>query len=310
MKTALALAALVLSSPLSAQAADAPYFVEEQGRAYGRLQEAVDAIGEGAGTIVIAPGAYRDCAVQGAGQIAYVAREPGTAVFDGEICEGKAALVLRGRSARVEGLVFQNMRVPDGNGAGIRIEGGDLQVSESLFRDSEGGILSANDPAGTIAVERSTFTGLGRCDRGLDCSHSIYIGGYGRLVVTRSRFERGTGGHYVKSRTRQVEITDASFDDTQGRTTNYMIDLPEGSTGLVARNVFVQGEDKENYSAFIMVAAEGRTNSSEGLTIAANDAAIAPGIDRESAFVADMSGDTLRIEGNKLGPRIARLERR
>src|SRR3546814_8146658 len=44
------------------------------------------------------------------------------AIFDGVTCEGKAALVLRGDGARVDGVVFQNMRVPDGNGAGIRSE--------------------------------------------------------------------------------------------------------------------------------------------------------------------------------------------
>ena len=65
-----------------------------------------------------------------AASIAYVAREPGTAIFDGVACEGKAALVLGGRSARVEGIVFQNIRVPDANGAGIRLEAGDLVVRE------------------------------------------------------------------------------------------------------------------------------------------------------------------------------------
>ena len=50
-------------------------------------------------------------------------------MFDGGACEGKATLVLRGRSARVDGLVFTHVRVADGNGAGIRIEQGDLEVS-------------------------------------------------------------------------------------------------------------------------------------------------------------------------------------
>ncbi len=66
-------------------------------------------------------------------------------IFDGVACEGKAALVLGGRSARVEGIVFQNIRVADANGAGIRLEAGDLIVRESLFRDGENGILVAND---------------------------------------------------------------------------------------------------------------------------------------------------------------------
>ena len=119
--------------------------MQESGEGFGTLAEAVAAIGGGSGTILIAPGTYRQCAVQNGGRIAYVARAPGTVVFDGVACEGKAALVLGGRSARVEGLIFQNIRVPDANGAGIRLEAGDLIVRESLFRDGENGILVAND---------------------------------------------------------------------------------------------------------------------------------------------------------------------
>jgi hypothetical protein len=79
-----------------------------------------------------------------------------------------------------------------------------------------------HDPNGSIRIEQSTFSGLGLCAD--DCAHSIYIGSYGSLSITRSRFERGTGGPYVKSRSPRVEIVDSSFDDSQGRSTNYMID--------------------------------------------------------------------------------------
>ena len=124
----LALPLLFAPAPLPAQTGEAPYSID--GQSFGRLQDAVNAIGEGEGTIRIAPGYHRDCAVQTAGRIAFVAAEPGRAIFDGVTCEGKAALVLRGAGARVDGLVFQNMRVPDGNGAGIRLETSDLDIAE------------------------------------------------------------------------------------------------------------------------------------------------------------------------------------
>ena len=128
-------------------------------------------------------------------------------MFDGVMCEEKAALVLRGRSARVEGLIFTNMRVADGNGAGIRIEQGDLAVSETMFVDGQCGILSANDPNSRITIDRSTFSGLGRHPDG-NGAHALYIGDYGSLRVTNSRFERGTGGHYLKSRAARIEVLD------------------------------------------------------------------------------------------------------
>lgn len=307
---AAALAAVLPVGALLAQAGQAPYTVLETGRGYDRLQRAIDAIGTGTGTIAIAPGLHGECGVQQAGNISYHATQPGKTVFDGVVCEGKAALVLRGDSAQISGIVFQNLRVPDGNGAGIRLERGNLTVAQSWFRDSEEGILTASDPNGRIVIDKSTFTRLGRCDRGLSCAHSIYVGDYGHLRVTRSRFEEGHGGHYVKSRAPRNEIASSSFDDTRGRTTNYMIDLPAGSVGQITNNWFVQGRDKENWSAFIAIAAEGRRHTSQGLGIAGNDARLAPGVERNPAFVADWSGDTISIGKNTLGPGLKRYERR
>lgn len=309
------LAAIAASGAIAAPAAvppgqTVPYTVVETGRSYARLQDAVDAIGDGRGTISFAPMRYADCAVQARGEVTYRAQVPGQAILDGVACEDKAALVLRGRGARVEGMVFANIRVPDRNGAGIRLEGGDLAILQSWFRDSEQGLLTAENPAGTITVDKSTFTRLGTCEGGGGCAHSLYIGNYGSLTVTRSRFEAGAGGHYVKSRAARVTITGCSFDDSKGRGTNYMIDLPAGATGRIAGNWFVQGRDKENYSAFIAVAAENRSHTSQGLRIDGNDARFAPGVDRRSSFVANWSDDTLNLGENTLGPGLARYEKR
>ncbi len=309
MKKTSLLLAITLSAAASAQNA-APFQNAETGRSYGSMQAAVDAIGEGEGTIIIAPGTFRQCAIQKAGVIAFRASVPGQTIFDSATCEGKAALVLRGDAASIDGIIFQNMRVPDANGAGIRLEKGDLTVTRAIFRNSEQGILTAEDRTGEIRIDQSTFSGLGRCDRGLSCAHSIYIGEYGALTVTNSRFERGNGGHYVKSRATRVSITDNAFDDTRGKETNYMIDLPGGAVGSIARNIFVQGASKENYSAFITVAPEGRTQSSVGLSISANEASIAPGVDRETVFLADWSGDRIALGANRLGRGLKPFERR
>ena len=126
----------------------------------------------------------------------------------------------------VDGLVFRNIRVSDGNGAGIRTEMGNLTVRNSMFLDSQEGILGGQPTGQKIAIDRSTFAGLGTCDDATDCAHSIYLANQGSVTITRSRFERGRGGHYVKLRVPNLSITDNSFDDSAGRKTNYMIDLP------------------------------------------------------------------------------------
>jgi hypothetical protein len=314
MSKRLVLLALLVAGPASAQsmgpAAQPNFTVQESGDSFFTLQEAVRAVGEGRATIRIAPGRYEECITQDAGEIRYVAERPGTVIFDTVTCEGKAAFVLRGRAATVDGIVFQNMQVPDRNGAGIRLEQGALTVRESLFRNSESGILGANDQRGAIRIERSTFSGLGRCDEEYDCAHSIYINGAGPVSIAHVRFERGRGGHYVKSRAPQIEVIDSSFDDSAGRATNYMIDLPYGANGTIARNVFVQGRDKENYSAFIAVAGEGEENDTTRLAVRENEASLVPGLSRRTVFLADWSGSPVRLDANRLDPQISLSERR
>ncbi len=305
----IACAAALLPVALAAAQA-APYTVVATGQTYAQLQDAVDAIGAGKGTIRFAAGRFADCAIQTQGEVAFVAAAPGESVLEGKACEDKAALVLRGRAASVEGLVFAGIKVSDGNGAGIRLEHGNLAVTQAWFRDSQQGVLTGNDPQGAITIDKSTFTRLGTCEFSGGCAHSVYVGDYGSLTVTRSRFEAGRGGHYLKTRAARIDATGNSFDDSAGKATNYMIDLSNGATGRIAGNWFVQGADKENHSAFITVAPEGKTNSSAGLVVADNEARFAPGVAWDSTFVADWSGDALAIGANRLGPGVKVRDRR
>jgi hypothetical protein len=304
----LSIIALLSLAATSALAQSGPAFrVAESGRSYASLQQAVDAIGSGQGTIIIAPGIYQECAIQAAGSIAYKAAVPGQTVFDRQVCENKAAMVFRGQSASVDGIVFQNMYSSDKNGSGLRLELGDLVVTRSIFRDSEQGILTSNEAPLTLSVDQSTFSGLGLCAN--DCAHSIYAGHIARLTVTNSRFERGTGGHYLKFRGKRAMIRNNAFDDSRGTATNYLIDLPNGATGDITDNIFVQGPNKENGSALITVAPEGKSQTSAGLSISDNDAKIAPGA-RDTVFVANWSGEQVNLGANRLGSGLKPYENR
>jgi hypothetical protein len=179
-----------------------------------------------------------------------------------------------------------------------------------MFADSQEGILGGTDQPAKVTIDHSTFTRLGQCDETPDCAHSIYLASTGEVRVTNSRFERGRGGHYVKLRVPNVVITDNSFDDSQGHKTNYAIDLPEGATGLIARNTFVQGPDKENWTGIIVVAAEQRKYRSTGLRVEDNVATLAAGQRNSPAFVANASRDRLAIGSNQLGPNIRAFEQR
>ncbi len=298
-------AVLLLATTASAQPSAAPYAID--GRGYATLQQAVDAIGAGEGTIVVSNGRHADCAVQTAGRVTFRGRTGGQAIFDGGACEGKGTLVLRGQGARVEDLVFENIKVSDGNGAGIRLEAGTLDVARTWFRDSQQGILSGSD-AGAVTLTRSTFTRLG--DNNGGPSHSVYFNRIPSLSVTNCRFEEGRGGHYVKSWAARTDVIDNSFDDAKGKWSNYMIDLPGGAKGRIAGNAFVQGADKENHSAFIAVNAEEKTPERTDLTITKNSATLTPKVPWSTVFVADWGGGKIALSDNALGKEIKAFERR
>ena len=303
------LATALAASATQAQQASAPFTIQETGEGYGSLDDALQANRGQDFTVLIAPGVYRECAIQQAGRVTFKAVRAGTAIFEGA-CEGMAALVLRGGGSVVDGLVFRGIRVPDGNGAGIRIEIGDLIVRNSMFLDSQEGILGGTDEASNVTIDRSTFSGLGQCHETEDCAHSVYLGSRGTVTITNSRFERGQGGHYVKLRVPRVLITDNSFDDSAGTRTNYMIDLPEGATGEIARNTFVQGPRKENWTGMIVVAAEQQKYRSAGLSVHDNVASLAPGQSKSPAFVANVSGERLAVGTNQLGAGVRAYETR
>jgi len=305
-----ALIVALSATAINAQGSGAAFTITETGRSYATLQEAVNAVGNTRATITIAPGTYRQCAVQQAGVITFVSEKAGAAIFEGVACEGKATLVLRGGGAEVRGIVFRGISVADGNGAGIRLEKSNLNVANTWFLDSQQGILTADDPQSQIYIVRSTFSGLGTCEHSAGCAHSIYIGNYGSLTVKESRFEQGRGGHYVKARVANVTIANNSFDDANGRATNYMIDLPAGSRGSITGNWFVQGRDKENYSAFIALGAEDQLHSSNGLSVTGNEARFVPGLRRSTVFLADWDGAQVKLSGNALAEGLKAYERR
>jgi hypothetical protein len=89
-----------------------------------------------------------------------------------------------------------------------------------------------------------------------------------------------------------------------------MIDLPAGSVGRISDNWFVQGRDKENYSAFIALGAEDLLHDSNGLEVANNEARFVPGLSRSSVFLADWTGSRVVMQGNQIAGGIKQYEQR
>jgi len=271
-------------------------FTLQSGGSYARLRDAVRKA-QAVDTITIMPGVYEDCAVISKGRLTIRAMIPGSVTFKKKLCEGKGGIVVAAEEVTIEGLHFTGYTMRDGNGAGIRFEKGDLYVDESIFEDSDTGLLSGNALEGQATVRRSIFRRLGRC-RPDNCSHSLYMGRVAALTVKESLFEEGHGGHYIKARVKQVDISDNLIDDSKGTRTNYLIDLPEGAVGEIRGNALIKGTNAENKCCAIVVSAEFRDNDASVLIDGNQFANLA---DRPVLLLGDYKGQARLGSNQTLG---------
>lgn len=167
---------------------------------------------------------------------------------DGAHAEGKALLVVRRGDVRVEGLVFRGARVPHGNGAGIRFERGRLLVRDCGFFDNQMGLLTGNDEASELVVERCRFGDAPVVPAQAGFTHLLYAGRLARLRLVRSRFHGGRHGHLVKSRAAEHEVVGNWLGNASagGDAASYELEFPNGGRARVQGNVIVQGPASGN----------------------------------------------------------------
>jgi hypothetical protein len=253
MKKYFHLAGIAFYACVAASAHAAVYQVAGSGNLLNTAQKVKDG-----DTVIFAPGTYYECASWRASNLTLRAAKPGTAVFDGVSCEGKAIFVISGNNAVVDGLVFNNAAVPDKNGAGIRAEGTGLTIRNSRFNKNENGILSSANATGTIIIENSIFDGNGKCEAG--CAHGIYVNTADKLIIQRSTFINTHIGHHIKSRAKTTIIENSVIDDGPNGNSSYLIEFPNGGNVLLRNSRLIKGPGTDNKSTFISYAGEGLTN--------------------------------------------------
>jgi hypothetical protein len=162
---------------------------------------------------------------------------------DGKSFGGKGIWEIDGGRIKVEGFTFQNAKVPDRNGAGIRLTKGDLIVHKCRFLHNEMGLLTGT--TGSLTVTDSEF---GYCGYGDGYSHNLYVGHIDKFVVTGSYFHHTRHGHLLKSRAKlsivnYCRITDENDEWSQA---SYELDFPSGGTVILTGNIIQQSVNSPN----------------------------------------------------------------
>jgi hypothetical protein len=161
----------------------------------------------------------------------------------GMAAEGKGIWVLRGGGMTVQGIDFTGARVPDKNGAGIRLESGKLTVRDCSFTDNENGILTSNNPLVELNISDSEF---GHNGYGDGQSHNLYVGEIAHLTVTGSYFHHANVGHLIKSRAALNHILYNRLTDEIGGRASYELELASGGFAYVIGNIIGQSSQTEN----------------------------------------------------------------
>jgi hypothetical protein len=184
----------------------------------------------------------------------------------GADAEGKGIWVIKGNDTLVESVEFSGAKVPDENGAGIRLEGAGLTVRDCYFHDNENGILSGVNLASDIVVEHSEFAHNGFGD---GQSHNIYIGNARTFTLRFSYVHHALVGHNVKSRALTSYITyNRIMDEKDGRS-SYALEFPNGGIAFVIGNVIQQGPETEN-PTIVSYGAEGLKHPANELYFVSN----------------------------------------
>lgn len=254
--------------------------------------------------IEIQPGEYFDCAVWRANNLVIEGTGPGVIITD-KTCMGKGIFVVSGDNTTIRNLTLTRARVPDMNGAGIRLDSGNLVVDEVKFINNQNGILGGI-PGTTVNIMNSYFDKNGYCEGDFGCAHAIYIGNVDLLRVTASKFVDTQTGHSIKSRALKTEISACNISDGPEGTSSYLIDIPNGGTLIVSDNTLEKGPKSQNHNAAIEVGEEGTTHQTQQIVVTNNT--FSNDGDFMTTFLWNVTATEAQLKGNKLSGRVAPLK--
>jgi hypothetical protein len=141
-------------------------------------------------------------------------------------------------------LELSGAAVGDGNGAGIRYEGGNLLLQRSYVHDNQDGILGNAVAGGTIRVGYSEFAKNGACD---GYTHGIYANQISLLRIQYSYFHDTCLGHHIKSRAASTIVRNNRLvDGAIPAGASYSIDVPNGGVTNIVANQIEQDPDEQN----------------------------------------------------------------
>lgn len=242
-----ALQAAPESVPVPAPPTPAPrrWLVSPPGGALS-LPEAVTQAADG-DVLDLVPGEYRVAGLRLEGRKLTLRGAAAGVVFKGEgkPVKPRSLLSVQGGEVTLENLRFEGMRSEDGEGAGVRFDGGGrLHVRDCVFLDNEAGLAAGHAESAALTIERCQFGMAPRVRGGLH--HLLDVGRIARLDITGTRLQQGFEGHLLRSRARESRIAWNLIVDGPRGGASYEVELPHGGLATLIGNIIGQGAESQN----------------------------------------------------------------
>ncbi len=187
---------------------------------------------------------------------------------------GKGTWVVVGNNITVENVEMYGSKVPDLNGAAIRLEGTHFTMRKSFLHNNQNGILTGANLNSDILIENSEF---GRNGYGTGQTHNLYIGTVRSLTFRYNFSHDAHVGHNLKSRAQTNKILYNRFSSlapgqlgsTLAGAPSYEIDLPNAGTSYIIGNV-IQQPAANNNGSLVAYGSEGASNPGHNLYVVNN----------------------------------------
>jgi len=267
-----------------------------------KAPSAAAAVAKNGDRIEIEPGQYFDCAVWEADNLVIEGTGPGVVITD-KTCMGKGLFVIEGNNTTVRNLTLTRARVPDMNGAGIRLDKGNLTVDNVKFIDNQNGILGGA-PGTTVTIRNSVFDKNGFCASA--CAHGIYVVQIDLLHVENSHFSNTRQAHSIKSHANRTEVIGNTITDGPDGTSSFLIEAPSGGALIVRDNTLEKGPKSENHTTAISIGAEGVTHPTPEITVTNNN--FRNDGNYQTALVWNLTATPAMLKGNKLSGSVIPLK--
>lgn len=189
----------------------------------------------------------------------------------GRYAWGKGTWVLVGDNTTIENVEMSGAKVPDRNGAALRLDGKHLTLRQCFLHGNENGLLTSNDGVSHIVIEGCEFARNGYGD---GFSHNLYVGRVASLVFRHNYSHDALIGHNLKSRAATNTITYNRFSSSAPGASgagkpSYEIDLPNGGTSYVIGNLVHQPASHDN-PGLLAYGMEGASNPGQDLYVVNN----------------------------------------